>query len=152
MAFFDLSISELKQYKPQRNEPQDFEPFWQDTIDATKKYALDAVFIKKDYGLTTVETFDVSFNGYAGQMIKAWLIIPAGTKSKLPCVVEFVGYGGGRGFPVEHLMFASAGFAHLVMDTRGQGSQWSVGETPDIEVDGGNATDTRCDDTRHTRS
>ena len=139
MAFFDLPISELKNYKPDRNEPQDFDSFWQDSIDAVKQYALDASFVKKDYGLTAVETFDVSFKGYAGQTIKAWLIMPAETKRKLPCVVQFVGYGGGRGFPVEHLMFAGAGFAHLIMDTRGQGSKWSVGDTPDIEVDGGNA-------------
>jgi cephalosporin-C deacetylase len=28
-------------------------------------------------------------------------------------------------------MWAAAGYAHLVMDTRGQGSGWSVGDTPD---------------------
>jgi cephalosporin-C deacetylase len=33
--------------------------------------------------------------------------------------------------PHEHLFWASAGYAHLVMDTRGQGSLWSAGDTPD---------------------
>ena len=32
----------------------------------------------------------------------------------------------------------SAGYAHFVMDTRGQGSAWSKGDTPDPESDGGN--------------
>jgi cephalosporin-C deacetylase len=41
-------------------------------------------------------------------------------------VVQFVGYDDGRGLPIDHLLWASAGYAHLVMDTRGQG-----GETPD---------------------
>lgn len=52
--------------------------------------------------------------------------------------MEYVGYGGGRGFPTEWLPFANAGFAHLVMDTRGQGSVWRLGETPDRELEGGN--------------
>jgi cephalosporin-C deacetylase len=49
----------------------------------------------------------------------------------LPLVVRFVGYGGGRGLPTEHLLWPSAGYAYMVMDTRGQGSGWSNGETPD---------------------
>jgi cephalosporin-C deacetylase len=53
-------------------------------------------------------------------------------------VVEYIGYGGGRGFPTDWLLWASAGYAHLVMDTRGQGSAWLKGDTPDPEVDGGN--------------
>jgi cephalosporin-C deacetylase len=53
-------------------------------------------------------------------------------------VVEYIGYGGGRGFATDWLLWASAGYAHLVMDTRGQGGAWSKGDTPDMEVDGGN--------------
>jgi cephalosporin-C deacetylase len=50
--------------------------------------------------------------------------------------VEFIGYGGGRGLPHEWLLWASAGYAHFVMDTRGQGSSWRSGDTPDREPDG----------------
>jgi cephalosporin-C deacetylase len=52
-------------------------------------------------------------------------------------VVEFIGYGGGRGFPTDWLLWSSAGFAHLVMDTRGQGSAWLKGDTPDLQPEGG---------------
>src|SRR6185369_283707 len=58
---------------------------------------------------------------------------------KLSCVVEFIGYGGGRQFGFDWLLWASAGYAHFVMDTRGQGSSWSAGDTPDLYADGGNA-------------
>jgi cephalosporin-C deacetylase len=51
-------------------------------------------------------------------------------------VVEFVGYGGGRGLPHERFLFAAAGYAHFVMDTRGQGSTWAVGDTPDPDAAG----------------
>jgi cephalosporin-C deacetylase len=54
-------------------------------------------------------------------------------------VVEYIGYGGGRSFPTDWLLWASAGYAHFVMDTRGQGSSWSAGDTPDLYADGGNA-------------
>ncbi|MGC4077581.1 MAG: acetylxylan esterase [Rubrivivax sp.] len=46
-------------------------------------------------------------------------------------MVKFIGYGGGRGLPQEHLLWPATGRAVLVMDTRGQGSSWSRGDTPD---------------------
>jgi cephalosporin-C deacetylase len=51
-------------------------------------------------------------------------------------VVEFVGYGGGRGLAHERILWAAAGYAHFVMDTRGQGSSWAVGDTPDPDATG----------------
>jgi cephalosporin-C deacetylase len=57
----------------------------------------------------------------------------------LPFVLEFLGYGGGRQFGFDWLLWASAGYAHFVMDTRGQGSTWSAGDTPDLYAEGGNA-------------
>jgi cephalosporin-C deacetylase len=44
---------------------------------------------------------------------------------------SFIGYGGGRGLPVEHLALPAVGLASFVMDTRGQGGAWSVGATGD---------------------
>ncbi|MGZ8528873.1 MAG: acetylxylan esterase, partial [Candidatus Limnocylindrales bacterium] len=57
-------------------------------------------------------------------------------RGPLPAVVEYVGYGGGRGLPHERVLWAAAGYAHLVMDTRGQGSSWAVGDTPDPDATG----------------
>lgn len=136
MAFFDLSLDELQNYVPARSEPADFDAFWQETLKVTRSYPLDARFEPVDYGLRTVECFDVTFNGYAGQPIKGWLLLPVQRSEPLPCVVEYIGYGGGRGFPLDWLTWSSAGFAHLIMDTRGQGSVWRQGDTPDSEPDG----------------
>lgn len=136
MAFFDLSLDELRNYLPARHEPTDFDAFWQETLYATRAYPLEARFEPVDYALRTVECFDVTFNGYAGQPIKGWLLLPAQRSTPLPCIVEYIGYGGGRGFPIDWLTWSSAGFAHLIMDTRGQGSVWRQGDTPDSEPDG----------------
>src|SRR3954470_20115802 len=138
MALFDLSLDQMRSYLPSRDEPADFDTFWQQTLADARQSPLDARFEPADYGLSTVETFDVTFSGYGGQPIKAWLQLPRQHSGKLPCVVEYLGYGGGRGFATDWLLWASAGYAHLVMDTRGQGSAWSKGDTPDPESDGGN--------------
>jgi cephalosporin-C deacetylase len=136
MAFFDLPLEQLRVYCPERSEPADFDAFWSDTLAETRRYPLDARFEPYDERslLRTLHVWDVTFNGYGGQPIKGWLLLPkehAG--ERLPCVVEYLGYGGGRSFPIEWLAYASCGYAHFVMDTRGQGSAWSSGDTPDLE-------------------
>ena len=138
MAFFDLDLEQLKVYKPPRQEPADFDAFWQATLADARRHPLDARFEPVDYGLKTVESFDVTFAGYGGQPIKGWCLLPRHRPGPLPCVVEYIGYGGGRGFPLEWLVWSSASFAHLVMDTRGQGSTWRAGHTPDLRPDGSN--------------
>lgn len=136
MAFFDLSLDQLKTYRPERTEPADFDTFWQDTLAETRRHSLDLRLELFDSGMKTIEFFDVTYNGYGGQPIKGWLALPKIRQSRLPCVVEYIGYGGGRGLPIQWLNWASAGFAHFVMDTRGQGSAWMPGDTPDLEPDG----------------
>ncbi|MEJ5229833.1 MAG: acetylxylan esterase [Pseudothermotoga sp.] len=133
MAFLDMPLEELKEYLPQRYEETDFDSFWDRTISETMRHFSPPVVKQVDLYLRNVEIFDVTFSGYKGQEIKAWLILPKFTKEKLPCVVEFIGYGGGRGFPHDWLLYSSAGYAHFVMDTRGQGSNWLKGDTPDYE-------------------
>jgi len=138
-VLFDLSLEELKIYRPARQEPADFDAFWQRTLDEARRFPLDSVFEAVDYGLRTVETFDVTFNGYGGQPIKGWFLLPRQRQGPLPCVIEYIGYSGGRGFPIDWLLWSSAGYAHLVMDTRGQGSSWRLaGDTPDAEPPGSN--------------
>ncbi len=135
---FDMPLDELRLYQPPRLEPRDFDAFWDQTLAEARSHILDAVFEPVDFGLQTVETFDVTFRGYGGQAIKGWLLLPRQRSGPLPCVVEYIGYGGGRGFPTDWLVWSSAGFAHLVVDTRGQGSSGLKGDTPDLEPAGSN--------------
>ena len=138
MAFFDLPLDQLKTYLPTREEPADFDSFWQSTLNEGRAHPLNANFERVDYGLVAQETFDVTFAGFGGQPVKGWLILPKQRAGKLPCVVEYIGYGGGRSFAIDWLLWASTGYAHFVMDTRGQGSSWSKGDTPDLYAEGGN--------------
>lgn len=138
MPFIDYDLPTLQQYKPARVEPADFDAFWKRTLAEARQHPLNATFTPADFGMKAVETYDVTFSGYGGQPIKGWLLLPAQRTGKLPCVVEFIGYGGGRGFPTVYLKWACAGYAHLIMDTRGQGSRWQHGDTPDPEPEGAN--------------
>jgi cephalosporin-C deacetylase len=133
VAFFDLSLRELYAYQPDIAEPADFDDFWNDTLKHTRSYDLDAVFEPVDTGLTLVRTFDVTFRGYGGQPVKGWLTVPRDADGPLGAIVQYQGYGGGRGVPHQNLFWPAAGYAHFMMDTRGQGSGWSRGDTADPE-------------------
>jgi cephalosporin-C deacetylase len=136
VPLFDLALPELRRYAPDLSEPPDLDEFWARTLAETRSHPLDLRFEPAGDLLTVIDTFDVTYAGYGGQPIKAWLHLPAGATEPLPAVVEYLGYGGGRGLSHERVLWSAAGFAHLVMDTRGQGSAWSVGDTPDAEADG----------------
>ena len=129
---FDLPLEELRTYKPLRGEPDDFDAFWQRSLEEARQHDLIAVFEPADYGLVTVEAFDVTFSGYDGQRIRGWFLLPRQRDMPLPCIIEYIGYGGGRGFPTDWLFWASMGYAYFVMDTRGQGGAWRKGDTPDV--------------------
>ncbi|MFF2650075.1 acetylxylan esterase [Streptomyces sp. NPDC058045] len=131
MALFDLPLDQLRGYRSASVEPPDFDAFWARTLDETRSHPLDARFEAVDTGLRTVQVHDVTFAGFGGHPVRGWLTVPAASTEPLPLVVEFIGYGGGRGLAHAHLLWASAGFAHFVMDPRGQGSGWGPGDTPD---------------------
>jgi cephalosporin-C deacetylase len=134
MPQFDLSPDELAGYDPRLEEPSDLEAFWAQTLSETRSHSLDPVLRRADSPFVTVESYDVTWRGFGGDPIRGWLHLPAGRvpgDGPLPAVVQYQGYGGGRGLVFENVFWASAGYAHLVMDTRGQGSGWSTGDTPD---------------------
>jgi cephalosporin-C deacetylase len=145
---FDLPRDQLETYRPKVDEPADFDDFWRETLALSGAAAvgsasagtaaarsgpiLDARPVET--GLSRLVVTDIIFAGWAGTPVKAWMIRPAGLSGRIPCVIEYLGYGGGRGDPWNWLLWAQAGYAHFVMDTRGQGGTWLHGDTPD---DGG---------------
>ena len=134
MPYYDLSLDELASYDPELPAPDDLDAFWAQTLAETRAHDLDPVIEPAESPLVVMESFDVSWRGFGGDRIRGWLHRPAGAvrgDTALPAVVQYQGYGGGRGLVFEHVFWAAAGYVHLVMDTRGQGSGWSVGDTPD---------------------
>ncbi len=136
MPQFDLPLTELRAYSPDLPEPADLDRFWSTTLAEARSHDLGATFAPVDNGLAAIETLDVTYAGFGGSPIRAWLHLPAGRSAPLPAVVEYVGYGGGRGLAHERILWAVAGYAHFVMDTRGQGSSGLVGDTADPDTPG----------------
>jgi len=128
MPQFDMPLAELRQYRPERDEPDDFDDFWRRTLADAAAREQAPEFTAYDALLPGVQIHDVRFSGYAGQPVAGWFLTPPNAAGPVPCVVQYIGYGGGRGRPHEWLLWPAAGYAVLVMDTRGQGD----GDTPDL--------------------
>lgn len=127
----DLPLEQLRTYRPEVAEPADFDEFWASTLAEARGAGGRATSVPADTPVTALRVEDVTFPGFGGEPVRAWWVRPP-SERPLPCVVELLGYGGGRGLPHERLAWAAAGYAHLVMDTRGQASTWgSGGGTPD---------------------
>lgn len=132
---YDWPLEQAREYRPALAVPEDLETFWRATLEGATPAGAGSppALSRVDSGLVAVETYDVTFAGFGGDPIRAWLHLPAAPlrADRLPGVVQFQGYNGGRGLAHEHVFWATAGYAHLVVDTRGQGSGWTTGHTPD---------------------
>jgi cephalosporin-C deacetylase len=134
MPWFDLPLAALREYQTEVQEPAGLDAWWAERLEeahevarspAVNRYATDAY--------QQLHAYDVEFSGARGDRIRGWYLRPAGAGDKrLPIVVQFTGYGGGRGLPANHTLFPSVGYAAFVMDTRGQGGRWTVGATGDL--------------------
>ncbi|WP_369045276.1 acetylxylan esterase [Sinomonas sp. P10A9] len=155
MPVVDLPSDQLRAYAGGAAIPADFSEFWDATIAEARAHPLDVRFEGVETLLPLIDTFDVTFAGFGGQPIKAWLHLPAGWDAqtlthdaarrlprdappsthdaarRLPAVVTYLGYSGGRGLPHQNTLWAQAGYAMLIMDSRGQGYGGQLGHTPD---------------------
>lgn len=131
MPSLDLPLSDLHRYVADDHEPADFDGVWARTLRLAREVPMTPTVTRVDNGLTLVETYDVTFPGFAGDPIRGWLTLPVGSTGRLPIVVVYNGYGGGRGLPFEHIGWANAGYGQFFMDTRGQGFAHAGGGTGD---------------------
>lgn len=136
MAHFDLPLAELERHRPERDEPEDFDSFWRSTLAVAGSRPVDLRRRPVEAGYTQLVTEDVDFRGFGGHRIRGWFVAPRHAQGPLPVVVSYLGYGGGRGLVGSWSQLPSAGIAQLVMDTRGQGSGYRPGDTPDPGVSG----------------
>ncbi|HEY8979378.1 MAG TPA: acetylxylan esterase [Streptomyces sp.] len=127
MAAFDLPLIELESFRPPLDEPDDFDAYWHEALKAASENPLRVRSEEVRSGLKLTETWDVTFPGFGGHPVRAWYSRPAGVREALPTVVEYAGYGRGRGLPHERLTWVNAGYAHLLMDNRAQGDSYGSG-------------------------
>ncbi len=128
MPLTDLGADELVYYRPELPDPIGFDDFWRRTLAEARSRdgAIKVERVTAQHMLRTVEVEDVRFPGWNGEPVAAWLLRPRDAAGPLPVVITYIGYGGGRGLPTDHLLWSAAGYAQLVVDSRGQGH-----DTPD---------------------
>jgi len=133
MPWYDLPAEQLKDYRTDTQEPADLDSWWRLRLDEARAAAREPALTRYEAGIyDPVEVYDTEFSGAGGDRIRAWYLRPAGKPGAgMPAAVKFIGYGGGRGRPAEHILLPALGYAVLVMDTRGQGGRWSTGATGD---------------------
>ncbi|MDN4474747.1 acetylxylan esterase [Demequina sp. SYSU T00192] len=137
MPYSDMKQDQLEAYRPVVPAPEDFDTRWEGTLAEARTHGSGVTLAPVDAGLALVDVWDMTFPGFGGDPIKAWYLRPRGVEGDLPLVVEFIGYTGGRGLPHERLLWPAAGYAYVVMDTRGQGSGWGGGgDTSDASGSG----------------
>jgi cephalosporin-C deacetylase len=128
----DVPLSQLRERRADLHEPADFDAFWNASIAESRAAGGEALLVPVETPITELVVEDLTFPGFGGEPIRAWVTRPVRAEGPLPAVIEYLGYNGGRGIPGERLQWASAGYVHVLMDTRGQGSGWgSGGDTPD---------------------
>ncbi|NEN07948.1 acetylxylan esterase [Diaminobutyricibacter tongyongensis] len=131
MPLTDLNLDDLVDFRPTVAEPGDFDAFWTRTLDESRRLASAPTLTPAPTPITELIVDDLRFGGFGGERVAGWVTRPRG-EGRRPVVIEYVGYNGGRGLPGERVLWALAGYVHVVMDTRGQGSGWGTGgDTPD---------------------
>jgi cephalosporin-C deacetylase len=132
MPWYDMPLERLREYRTQTAEPNGLDDWWAQRLADARAQARPTAFLPYEpdvYG--PFQVYDVEFSGSAGDQIRAWYIRPDGQAAPNKIVVKFIGYGGGRGAPTEHMLLPALGYGVLVMDSRGQGGRWTYGATGD---------------------
>ena len=132
MPWFDMPLERLREYRTSTGEPDGLDDWWAARLAQARAQASPPTLTPHQPGLyDPFEVYDVEFSGAGGDRVRAWYLRPGGDGTARPVVVKFIGYGGGRGTPSEHILLAALGYAVLVMDSRGQGGRSTIGATGD---------------------
>lgn len=137
MPWYDLPLEQLREYRTQTAEPAGLDNWWARRVADARALAGPLKLTRHDPDLyEPLEVYDAEFSGAGGDRIRGWFLKPAAGRGRTspPVVVQFIGYGGGRGAPSEHMMLPALGYCLLVMDSRGQGGRWTIGATGDAQA------------------
>src|ERR1700733_11668727 len=97
----DLPLADLRAYRPDVAEPDDFDSFWTEQLAAARSHRAEPVFTLTDSPVRHADVYDVPFAGHGGNPIRGWLLAPRSEAPGAAMIVEFIGYGGGRGHPFD---------------------------------------------------
>lgn len=124
MGYTDEAAKELFAYRPALTKPNDYDSFWEETLEESRRRPLRPQRTRIDYPSRHAAVYDIRYDGFDGTPIHGWYIVPEFIgRSSYPCLIHYHGFGGDRGRPCDLMHWAMAGFAVLSVDCRDQGGQ-----------------------------
>jgi cephalosporin-C deacetylase len=117
---YDLSLEELRKYKPKLTKQPDFDEFWADTKSELAKVEINYKLEPYSYPVKGVKVYQVIFSGFANANIEAFFAVPSAS-GKYPGLVLYHGYNWAfDGCIHDTVNLALHGYAVLQMLVRGQ--------------------------------
>ncbi|GAA3409071.1 acetylxylan esterase [Paenibacillus hodogayensis] len=121
MNAIQTRLAALGVYRPDPYAPEDLDAYWADTLQRYANKPLNDSVTPVEPLFPLADVYDVRYEGFDDTPIAGWYMIPRVESGKrLPCVVTFHGYGGGRGYPERYAQWLLLGYAVFAVDVRGQ--------------------------------
>lgn len=117
---YDMSLEELKAYKPALTRRPDFTDFWTETKNELAKVEMSYKLEPYQYPARGVKVYRISFKGFMDANIEGWFAVPE-EPGKYPGIVIYHGYNwAADGGINDTVNMALHGYAVLHMLVRGQ--------------------------------
>jgi cephalosporin-C deacetylase len=117
---YDMSLEELKKYKPELTRQPDFQEFWNRTLGELAGVGLKYSLEPREYPAKGVRLYRISFAGCNNAEIEGWYAVPE-APGKYPGIVIYHGYNwAADGNVHDTVNMALHGYAVLQMLVRGQ--------------------------------
>ena len=137
MPLIDMSLEELKAYKGISPKPNDFDEFWDASLEAAKQFDWDVLLEESEFQTPFCQCYDLHFTSLDGARIYAKYMVPRLLDGQVPAVIKFHGYTMSSGDWTEHLDYVANGYVVAAMDVRGQGGKSEdVGATTGTTING----------------
>lgn len=114
-------LEELAKIDAPLTRGRDFDAFWNEAVEKTRRHDVGLETKLSDYPLDQVRIYDSVFHGLDGTPVRCWVMIPEIMKKPCPVVVNFHGGGCHRGNETDFLPWILNGCAVVSMDFRQQG-------------------------------
>lgn len=123
MPTIDLPLDELWTYPGRNPRPDDFDKYWDASLNELEAVASDIKLEQVPYPTEMVECHNLWFTGVGGARVYAKYLRPKDQSRQHPGIVSFHGYSTSSADWFELLPFVSQGYSVLALDCRGQGGR-----------------------------
>lgn len=141
MSYVDDKSRELYNYFPTLTKRDDFDVFWNSTIEKSKSVPIKIELY--DYPSPYVSVYSISYNGFDNTRIHGWYLVPKfQDKKNYACLIHYHGFTGNKGNPADFMQWIMMGVAVISVDCRdqsgetGNSAEYSSGYTSNVTCKG----------------